>query len=225
MKKFTKRSTMVLAGVMAGLLTATASFADVTAYTAVRDGVAAQIVALGVPADNLGMLSIAQLTELTSILNGASTDEAKSMAAEFYIDEALHPSMIDINSADGITLVNDLKNKFQAIDEPYPTQPLNATQVQSLLNAFTNHRKVASQKQAVEAVLASINRSAPNDTANAGVMQMEAEIYAKLKALGIDPPPEGTLTFEQMGKLEGIFSRVGNDSVMKSSAMLVLSGQ
>ena len=62
MKKFSTRSTLLLAGAFAGLLAATAPFAGASDYSQIKDGLTAQFVTLGVPSDTLGALTIAQLT-------------------------------------------------------------------------------------------------------------------------------------------------------------------
>lgn len=58
---------------------------------------------------------------------------------------------------------------------------------------------------------------------NTGVAQMEADMDAKLTGLGITPPAAGTMTFDQLGTLEGIFSSADtSDADKKSAAMHAL---
>lgn len=222
MKRFTSLSRLVLAGTFAALLGGTAAFADVTDYEQLRDAVKLQLTTLQVNTDGLGMLSTDQLGQLTSMLDGKEPDADKAVAAEVMIDGFLHPSMIAMDSPEGLQMISDLTTKMLSVNVPYPTQALTSTQVQSLLNVFANHKKTANQKLALEAAMAQYNRPVSIVT-DQGALQMEADMSTKLVGLGITPPAAGTMTFEQLGKLESIFATSNmSDEDKKAGAMVAL---
>ncbi len=223
MKRFSSTSTRLLAGTFALLLGSSAAFAELADYQQLSDSVKTQLTALQVPTGNLGLLSTLQLVQLTAVLSGPDVDVDKAFAAEVMLDEFYHPVETAIDSPEGIAMIADLKAKFAVIDVAYPTQPLNTTQIQALSNAITNHKNVTTQKRSIEAVLAEINRPASVMETNTGVAQMEADMDAKLTGLGITPPAAGTMTFDQLGTLEGIFSSADtSDADKKSAAMHAL---
>ncbi len=223
MNRFSANTTRLLAATFALLLGSTAAFAELADYQQLSDSLKSQLTSLHVPTGNLGLLSTIQLVQLTALLSLPNKDVDKAFAAEVMLDEFLHPSEAAADSPEGLKLAGDLKAMLAKIDVAYPAQPLTTTQMQALINSIISHKNVPTQKQSIEAVLAEINRPASVMTTNAGVMQMEADIDAKLSGVGITPPAVGTMTFEQLGKLEGVFSDATvSDADKKSGAMKAL---
>lgn len=228
MKKFSKLTTLFMAGALAGLLASSATYAAVEDYTAIVSSVKAQLSVLGVPSDRVGMLTMMQMNELTSILNGSDKDEDKAMNAKFLLDQATSSSAVDMDSPEYMQMVTNLKVKFEAIGVAYPTQKLTAKQVQALMNVFENISNGSNQedrqKRAIASALASISRPESVTMTNEGVMQMENEISAKISALGLTAPAPGTMTFDQLGALEGIFAQGGTDAFVKQAVLAKLNG-
>lgn len=227
MKKLTLRSSLLLAGAFAGIMAASAPFAVAADYTQIKDGLTAQFVTLGVPSENLGALTIAQLTELTAQLNTSETDVNKAAAANVYLETALMPTRVAIDSPEGMAMVAALQGEFLAINEPYPTQALSTMQVQTLLNVFVNYpmdkNSAADQKLAIDAAMSSFGMPGSEVSTAEGTVQIEEQVYAKLTALGITTPPSGTLSAEKLNKIYAIFNRDATDASKKDAAVLVLS--
>lgn len=221
--KIKQFSSLIIAGSLAALLNSTAVYADMSGYTQLKDSVTTQLDSLQVDTSQIGKLSITQLGQLTSTLSGKENDEIKAASATFMISEFLHPMTVSLDSPDGMKVVETLKQKLLEIGIDYPTETLTATQVNALIAAIDSRKRPEMKKQAIEAVMAMMMRPVSPPADNAGVMQMEAEVYAKLTAFGLTPPPKGTLTFEQLGKLEGIISTSDTEAQMKAAAIKVLS--
>lgn len=221
--KIKAMSTLIIAGTVAALLNSTAAFADMTGYTQLKDSVTSQLNGLGVDTSEIGKLSTTQLGQLTSTLTGKENDDIKAASATFMISEFLHPMTATLDSPDGMKVVETLKQKLLEIGIDYPTETLTSTQVSALVAAIDSRKRPENKKQAVQAVMAMMMRGDVAPADDSGIMQMEADIYAKLTGLGLTPPPKGTLTFEQLGKLEGIISTSDTEAQMKAAAAVVLN--
>lgn len=221
--KIKQISTMFIAVSLAALLNSTAANAGMTSYTEMKAQVTSQLNSLQVDTSEIGKLSITQLSQLTSALNGKANDDVKAASATYMINEFLHPMTVSLDSPDGRKVVETLKQKLLEIGIDYPTAVLTPTQVNALVAAINSRMRPEAKKQAVEAVMAMMMRTNAAAVDNAGVMQLQEEVYAKLTALGLMPPPKGTLTFEQLGKLEGIISTSDTEAQMKRNAANVLS--
>ena len=220
-----KLTTLIAASALAALL-GTAAYADMAGYKQLQDSVTNQLTTLGVDTSEIGKLTTTQLAQLTSTLTGSETDGVKSMSATFMISEFLHPMKQSLDSPEGKQLKEALTTKLKEIGVNYPLDKLSATQIQALNAAVASRKVDANKKQSVEAFLAKEMRpdSATVIAANDGAMQMEAEVTARLVGFGLTPPPKGTLTFEQLGKLEGIISTSDTEAQMKTDAAKVLAG-
>ena len=152
-----------------------------------------------------------------------------SSAAKLYLEKALMPTMVAIDSPEGKMMVSTLKDKFQVLGEPYPAGPMTTMQVQTLLNVFVNYpldkNKEIDQKMAIKAAMASFGMPATEVNNAEGAVQIEEQVYAKLTSLGLETPPAGTLSFDNLSKIKGIFDGDGTDESKKAAAMLVLSGK
>lgn len=221
--KIKQISTLIIAGSLAALLNSTAVYADMTGYTQLKDQVTGQLNSLQVDTSEIGKLSISQLGQLTSALDGKENESVKAASATYMINAFLHPMTASLDSPDGKKVVETLKQKLLEIGIDYPTEVLTPTQVNALVAAINSRMRPEGKKQAVQAVMAMMMRTEVTAADNAGAMQMQEEIYAKLTALGLKPPPKGTLTFEQLGKLEGIISTSDTEAQMKADAAKVLS--
>ena len=226
--KFNRFSSVMLAGAITALLGSTAAYADMTDYTQLKDSVTNQLNTLGVATDEIGKLSINQLAQLTSTLTGKENDGVKAASADFMIQEFLHPMEMTTDSAEGKALQAKLTADLEKIGVAYPAQKLTTTEMQALVNAINNsttirHGRDAKLKQSIEAVLAMMSRPASVTTTNEGVVQLEEQMNAKLTEVGLTAPPKGSLTFDQLGKLEGIFATTGEAAQMKADAAKVLN--
>ena len=223
--KISSLKTLILAGSLVSLMGTTAAFADMAGYKQLQDSVTNQLNTLGVDTSEVGKLSTTQLAQLTSTLTGKENDETKAMSAQFMITEFLHPTTDSLDTPEGKQLKETLTAKLKGIGIDFPLDKLSATQIQGLNAAVMSRKLDVNKKQSVEAFLAMAMRPSSEITiaTNDGAMQMEADIDAKLTSLGLTPPPKGSLTFEQMGKLEGILDTNGTDAEMKTSAAKVLN--
>lgn len=218
-----KLTTLIAASALAALL-GTAASADMAGYKQLHDSVTAQLNTLGVDTSEIGKLTTTQLAQLTSTLTGSETDGVKSMSATFMISEFLHPMKQSLDSPEGKQLKEALTTKLKEIGVNYPLDKLSATQIQALNAAVLSRKVDANKKQAVEAFLAKEMRPMEAPASTDATMQMEAEVTARLVGFGLTPPPKGTLTFEQLGKLEGIISTSDTEAQMKTDAAKVLAG-
>lgn len=216
-------STLIIAGSLAAFLNSTAVYADMAGYTQLQNSVTAQLNTLKVDTSEIGKLSIKQLGQLTSTLDGKENDDTKAASATYMINAFLHPMQVSLDSPDGKKVVETLKQKLLEIGINYPTEVLTPTQVNALIAAIDSRMRPENKKQSVEAVMAMMMRTDTVLAENAGAKQMEEEVHAKLTSLGLTPPPKGTLTFEQLGKLEGILSATDTDAEKKANAQKVLS--
>ena len=151
-------------------------------------------------------------------------DDEKAASATFMITEFLHPMEASIDSADGKKVVETLKKKLLEIGIDCPTETLTSTQVNALIAAIDGRKRAENKKQAVQAVMAMMMHAVTGVADDSAVMRMEADVTAKLKGVGITPPPKGSLTFDPLGKLTGIFSTSDTEAQMKADATVVLSG-
>ena len=88
----------------------------------------------------------------------------------------------------------------------------------------SNGTRAQAGKTVIEqTIIVAIGMPGDVPSANAGVVQREEQVRAKLSALGLTPPAKGTLTFAQVGSLTAIFVQQGSpEAEQKARAMTVL---
>jgi len=208
---------------LVALLGTTAAYAEQTSYDQLEQTVINKLTSQGVATDGVGLLTMDQLGIVTGILNGDASEQRKAVFAGFVIDQMLHPVTIAMDSAEGLVMTKNLQDSFMRADMPYPKQKLDATQVTALQNVFVNYKKTSTQKDAIEAILATMDRPASEVATNPGLVQLSEQFNTKLTGLGITPPPFGSLTFEQVSKLDGVLNGKDSDSDKKAAAMQVIA--
>jgi hypothetical protein len=224
MKRASILSTLVLAGVTAGLLGSTAAFAGMSDYNQLEQSVKVGLESLQVNTDHLGQLTLDQVAQLSAILDTNDSNADKTMAANHVIESAVNPQPIAMDSPEGRALMHTLKVGLDRVHVTYPSlDKLNAVQVQAVIDVLNHHtRNDSKAKLAVEGALANFDRPATVTLTNAGVRQLEKEMDAKLITLGLTPPARNSITFAQVGDLTAIFDQGGSTADQKTAAMKVL---
>jgi hypothetical protein len=214
---------LLLAGAMAGLM-GTAASAQMADFTQLQDSVKVGLESLQVNTDTLGQLSMAQVAQLNAILESGDTNEIKAQAAANVIAQASAPEPLVTATPEGAALLDALKTDLDRVGVQYAgLEGLTQAEAQQLTQVFERHPDDdVAAKQAAEAIILALGDRGDMPAADEGVIQLETQVSAKLTALGLTPPPEGSLTFEQVGKLAGIFDAGGTEAEQKASAMVVL---
>jgi len=223
MTRFSPLSTLLAAGVTAGLMATTAT-AGMAEYTQLEQSVRVGLSSLQVNTDQLGDLTLDQIAQISAILDDGDTNQAKAQAARLVIDTALHPMPVSMTSPEGLALMKTLKADLDRIGATYPgLDKLTANQVQQVIDTISHHKKDDERaRQAAEAQFADFDRPASVITTNSGLVQLEKQMDAKLVGLGLTPPAQGALTFGQVSQLTAIFDQAGPDADQKAAAMKVL---
>lgn len=223
MKRFAPLSTLLIAGVTAGLLATTAS-AGMADYTQLEQSVRAGLESLGVSTGQLGQLTMDQVAQLSAILDREDSGGDKAQAAAEVIANAVNPRVVSMTSPEGRQLLATLKADMDRVGLTYPhLDRLSAVQVQEVIDVFGHHKKDGERaKQAAEAIFANFDRPADVTVTNAGLIQLENQMDAQLTTLGITPPSPSKLTFDQVSQLTAIFEAGGPEADQKAAALKVL---
>ncbi len=224
MKFLSSAATLVVVSAAAVLIGGTASFAAATSYSAFDQSVKSDLATLKVPSIGLGQLTVTEVAQLSDVLNGSRKAPFKTAWSEFVIGEALAPATVDLNSADGQKMVSDLKAKLAALNLTYPTKPLTGPQVQALLGVLGNAPSSSKHEaKVIGFVLTAINHPAKAAATPSPIIGMEADLDAKVTALGLNAPKAGTMIYDQVGQLEAIFAGSGQAADQKAAVMKVLN--
>lgn len=223
MKRSSFKRALPFATAIALAFSGSASFADMASYQQLEQGVINDLSGLAVNTDKIGMLTMAELTNLAAILEGANTDAEKTDAANKLISDATsQPERIKAN-AGREQLQADVMVEMEALGMAAPTRSLSPSQIARLAVIMDSDRTDANKKTAAEVVLAE-TMPEPMPFGNSGVMQLEEQLIGQLEAVGITPPPAGSLSLSQVAELTVIFDGTEDDATKKEAAMKVLSG-
>jgi hypothetical protein len=221
MNRFAKFSTLVMAGTTAVMM-GTTSFASTNEFKQLQASVVSGLEALQVPTAAVPKLTMAQVEELSSILD-QTTDSAASRAAAAnqLIDQAVHPTQISLTNAGAKQMEAELKSDFEAAGLKWPgAEKLSLAQVQDLLVSF--EKNAASGKDQAVQVLSQIESNGPATMHNGGAEQLATQLKGQLAQVGIELPASDKLSFQQVTDLSNIFASDSNTADAKAAAMKVL---
>lgn len=222
MTRIGKISTLVAAGTTAALL-ATASFASgVGDYKQLETSVIDGLHSLNVPTAAVSHLTMAQILQLSQIIDSTDPAADRAAAATQVIDTATHPGKLTTANAGAQQMAVQLKAEFETAGLQWPgIKKLSVAQIDELTTAFQT--SPAAGKKLAISVLDEISHPAMTSMHNAGAHQLRKELTASLQQVGLKLPPKDKLSFDQVAQLSDIFSNGGSNSDMKAAAMKVLS--
>lgn len=215
--------TLSLAATVAMGLWGTASFAEMTQFQQLEQQVINDLATVGVSSVGIGMLTMAEVAQLSSILDSTDTDVVKAAAAKKLIETATQEPA-RVKNAEGTMQQEELAmNGLDSLGLSIPAGvTLSPSQLGQLAGIFADMDNDADKKAAAERVLAdAMVKVVPTD--RAGTMQLEEQLMNKLTAIGIEPPAFGTLTISQVGQLNAVFDGDDNDTKKKEIAMKILN--
>ncbi len=200
------------------------SFADMASYQQLEQGVINDLGGLAVNTDQIGMLTMAELTNLAAILEGPGTNAEKADSANKLISDATSPpERIKANEGRAQIAANVMA-ELEALGLKLPTtNRLSPSQLARLAVIMDSGRTDDDKKIAAEVVLAE-NLPAPVPFGKSGIMQIEEQLVGHFESVGITPPAEGMLSLSQAAELTVIFDGMDDDATKKAAAMKVLSG-
>ena len=214
--------TLSLATAVAVGLWGSASFAEMSEFQQLEQQVINDLATVGVSSAKVGMLTMAEVATLSSILDGTETDVDKAAAATKLIETATtEPSRMKANEGTmqlEQQLMVDLASAGIMLPEGIMLTP---SQVARLTVIFDGMETDVDKKAAAERVIAdAMIKVVP--TEHSGTDQLEEQLIGKLASVGLEKPPFGTLTMSQVAKLNAIFDGKEDDSDKKAAAMKVL---
>jgi hypothetical protein len=205
-------------------LAGSASYADMASYQQLEQGVINDLGGLAVNTDAIGMLTMAELTNLAAILEGPGTNAEKTDAANKLIADATSPPERIKANEGRAQLAENVMAELEALGLALPTtNRLSPSQLARLAVIMDSDRTDANKKTAAEVVLAE-NLPAPVPFGKSGIMQIEDQLVGHFESVGITPPAKGTLSLSQAAELTVIFDGMDDDATKKEAAMKVLSG-
>jgi hypothetical protein len=224
MKRSSYNKALPFAAAIAFAFAGNASFADMASYRQLEQGVISDLAGLAVNTDLIGMLTMAELTNLAAILEGSTTGAEKTDAANKLIADATSPpERIKANEGRAQIAANVMA-ELEALGLALPTSNrLSPSQLARVAVIMDSDRTDANKKTAAEVVLAE-NLPAPTPFGKSGVMQLEEQLMGQLESVGIAPPAPGSLSLSQVAELTVIFDGMDDDTTKKDAAMKVLSG-
>jgi hypothetical protein len=222
MTRFGKISTLVAAGSTAMLL-GTASFASGTSeYKQLETSVIDGLHSLNVPSSQVAHLTMAEVAQLSQIIDSTDPAADRAAAATQIIDSASHPEMASMSNPGAAQMADQLKAQFETAGLAWPgAEKLTLAQVDQLSVAFATSPE-AGHKLATT-VLDQINHPVPVTMGNAGAQQLQAELQGQLQQVGLKLPANDKLTFKQVSDLSNIFASNVSQDDMKAAAMKVLA--
>ena len=215
--------TLSLAAVIAVGLWGSASFAEMSQFQQLEQQVINDLASVGVSSAKVGMLTMAEVATLSSILDGTETDVDKAAAANNLIEMATkEPTRMKANEGT-MQLEQQAMVYLAGVGLSLPEGiMLSPSQVSRLTVIFGGTDPDAEKKAAAERVLAdAMVKVEPSE--HSGMDQLEEQLIGKLAAVGLEKPPFGELTMSQVAILNSIFDSKDDDSVKKAAAMKVLN--
>lgn len=221
MKRSMFHKALPLTAAIAIAFSGSASFADMASYRQLEQGVINGLGGLAVNTDKIGMLTMAELTNLASIVEGSTTDAEKTAAANKLIaDATAAPERVQANAGRD-QLAMGVMAKMEALGLALPAT-MSPSQLARLSVIMDSDRTDENKKSAAEVVLAE-NMAEPMPFGTSGVMQLEEQLMGQLAAVGIEAPAPGTLSLSQVAELTVIFDGSEDDATKKEAALKVLS--
>ena len=215
--------TLSLAAAIAVGLWGSASFAEMSQFQQLEQQVINDLASVGVSSAKVGMLTMAEVATLSSILDGTETDVDKAAAANNLIEMATkEPTRMKANEGT-MQLEQQAMVYLAGVGLSLPEGiMLSPSQVSRLTVIFGGTDPDAEKKAAAERVLAdAMVKVEPSE--HSGMDQLEEQLIGKLAAVGLEKPPFGELTMSQVAILNSIFDSKDDDSVKKAAAMKVLN--
>ena len=222
MTRFGKLSTLVAAGTTAMLL-GTASFASGTAdYKQLETSVIDGLHGLNVPTAEVSHLTMAEVLQLSQIIDSTDPASDRAAAATQILDTAQHPELASMTNAGAAQIADQLKGQFETAGLAWPgAEKLTLAQVDQLSAAF--NASPAAGKARATAILDEISHPVTDTMHNAGAKQLRSELQGQLNQVGLKLPANDKLTFQQVSDLTDIFASTHNQADQKAAAMKVLS--
>ena len=215
--------TLTLATAVAVGLWGSASFAEMSQFQQLEQQVINNLATIGVSSAKVGMLTMAEVAQLSSILGGSEKDVDKADAAKKLIETATtEPTRMKANEGTA-QLEQQAMVNLSSLGLSIPDGAMLSPSQLSRLNAiFASMDSDADKKASAERVLAD-SMAKVDPVGQSGSDQLEQQLMGKLSAIGITEAQYGNLTMTQVAVLNSIFDSMDSDADKKQAAMKVLN--
>ncbi len=223
--KFSKiGKNLAASALIVGSMWAGSAYAQMADYQMLEAQIMTDLATVGVSTAGVDQLTMAEMIELSSVLESNEPDADKAMAAKKLIGDAMAmPARVTANEG-RMQLQQQLMVKLTSLGLTLPPDMvMSPSQVARLSAVFDGDNTDEQRKQRAETILAE-TMPAVTKFGKSGYTQLEAGLVGKFAELGLDKPAFGSLTLSQVAELHVIFDSTDSDDTKKQRAMKVISG-